>query len=56
MSAQDAMVAREEMEATLWMTRAVQAKAVEGCREEERGLGSRLHSYSLAAVRAHIVT
>ncbi len=39
MSAEDVMMAREEMKATAWMTRAVQAKAVEGCREEERGLG-----------------
>jgi hypothetical protein len=37
MSGQDAMVVKEEMEATAGMTRAVQAKAVEGCREEERG-------------------
>jgi hypothetical protein len=50
MLAQDAMVAREETGATSWMTRAVQAKAAEGCREEERGLGSRLHSDCLAAV------
>ncbi len=39
MAAQDTMVAREETEATVWRTRTMQAKDVDGCREEERGLG-----------------
>jgi hypothetical protein len=50
MAAQDTMVAREETEATAWRTRTMQAKDVDGCREEERGLGSRLHSDCLVAV------
>ncbi len=46
-----------EMEATAaWLMRAAQAKALEGCREGEKGLGSRLHSHCLSEIRAHSFT
>ncbi len=53
MLAQAAMVVRAEIELTALMTGAIQEKALEGCREEERGLGSHLHSHCLSKVRAH---
>jgi hypothetical protein len=44
-----------EKEATAWPMRAAQAKAVEVCREEERGLDTRFHSRCLSKVQAHSV-
>jgi hypothetical protein len=47
MSAQNVMAGKVEMEAMVWAMRASMAKAVEGCREEERTLISFTLSLSL---------
>ncbi len=56
MTAQAAMSTQAEIDATLWMTRVAQEKAVEGFREEGRELGSHLHSHCLSDFRAPRVT
>jgi hypothetical protein len=47
MSAQNVMAGKVEMEAMVWAMRAAMAKAVEGCRKEERTLISFTLSLSL---------
>jgi hypothetical protein len=47
MSAQNVMAGKVEMEAMVWAMRAAMAKAVEGCRAEERTLISFTLSLSL---------
>jgi hypothetical protein len=47
MSAQNVMAGQLEMEGMVWAMRAAMAKAVEGCKEEERTLISFTLSLSL---------